>query len=192
MNWNLAIVPGVAKLTEPVDVMRGEECQIFGSGVSDGWICLPGTHSKWMRVAEGKIVDFTTFMTGELFALLSQHGSLTTLVSGQVFDHNAFIAGLKNAGGLLTQQLFGIRARAVLDKTDFADSQSYLSGLLIGQEFRAAMAMKERIKHFHLVAAPQLTDLYAIAALHFGMECEVMDIEAVTRNGLIKVLKGST
>ena len=64
-----------------VDVMRGEETQLLGAlaarlGHGDGWCVLPGTHSKWVRLQGGAIAEFATFMTGELFALLSQHGTL--------------------------------------------------------------------------------------------------------------------
>jgi len=37
-----------------------------GSGLA----CLPGTHSKWATVEDGRIVGFTTHMTGETFGAL--------------------------------------------------------------------------------------------------------------------------
>ena len=56
--------------------MRGEETQIAGflalNPKFDGVICLPGTHTKWVHISAGEIVSFRTFMTGEMFALLSQ------------------------------------------------------------------------------------------------------------------------
>jgi 2-dehydro-3-deoxygalactonokinase len=58
------------------DVMRGEETQIAGALAlrpdlaAGARLVLPGTHSKWARVADGRIETFVTFMTGELFALL--------------------------------------------------------------------------------------------------------------------------
>lgn len=78
------IVPGVRTVGQAhgPDVMRGEEVQIFGalaSTVQTGLFCLPGTHAKWVWVEGGKITDFVTAMTGELYALLSQHSILATV-----------------------------------------------------------------------------------------------------------------
>ncbi|MEM6479284.1 MAG: 2-dehydro-3-deoxygalactonokinase, partial [Pseudomonadota bacterium] len=68
------VIPGIKQLSAP-DVMRGEETQIAGFlALNPGWdgiVCLPGTHTKWAEVSAGEIVSFRTFMTGELFALLS-------------------------------------------------------------------------------------------------------------------------
>ncbi len=67
-----------------IDVMRGEETQLFGAsalGHGDGWIVLPGTHSKWVELAGGTIVRFTSYMTGELFAALAAGGSLSSLMA---------------------------------------------------------------------------------------------------------------
>lgn len=36
-------------------------------------LCLPGTHAKWVRLRGGRIAGFSTWMTGELFALLGRH-----------------------------------------------------------------------------------------------------------------------
>ena len=62
------------------DVIRGEETQIVGlidrePGFA-GIAILPGTHSKWARIDDGAIADFQTFLTGEMFELLSQHSFL--------------------------------------------------------------------------------------------------------------------
>ena len=73
------ILPGVSQ-NAPADVMRGEETQIAGYLSSDpnffGTLCLPGTHTKWAQVSAQEIVSFRTFMTGELFALLSKNSVL--------------------------------------------------------------------------------------------------------------------
>jgi hypothetical protein len=57
------IVPGYAQRAAPgsgghVDVMRGEETQLLGAlalGHRDGWMVLPGTHSKWVLLQDGVI-----------------------------------------------------------------------------------------------------------------------------------------
>ena len=78
------IVPGLcfSGADGTVDVMRGEETQLLGAlalGHGDGWYVLPGTHSKWVRLADSRVVDLATYMTGELFALLTQHGTLSSV-----------------------------------------------------------------------------------------------------------------
>ncbi|MGO4806814.1 2-dehydro-3-deoxygalactonokinase [Arthrobacter sp. 2MCAF15] len=56
-------------------VIRGEETQVIGAlarlgDPADATLILPGTHTKWLRVADGEIADFATVMTGELHAAL--------------------------------------------------------------------------------------------------------------------------
>ena len=70
----LAIIPGM-RSDEP-DVMRGEETQLAGAGVRDGVVVLPGTHSKWVQVTDGRVQNFATFLTGEMNALLRDHSSI--------------------------------------------------------------------------------------------------------------------
>ena len=90
------------------DVMRGEETQIIGAsalGMSDGTFVMPGTHSKWIRVSDGKIEDYATYMTGEIFAALKEHTILGTLMEDGPFDEGGFDlvvnAGLENGSSLL-------------------------------------------------------------------------------------------
>ncbi|WP_019141042.1 2-dehydro-3-deoxygalactonokinase [Noviherbaspirillum massiliense] len=134
------IVPGYEYLDANgmPDVMRGEETQVFGAfelGASDGWFVLPGTHSKWVRVEDGRIREFLTFMTGELFALLSKQGTLAKLMNVHEDVPAAFEAGLKAAGhGAFTHLAFSCRALVVTDRMPQEQAYSYLSGLLIGTE----------------------------------------------------------
>ena len=74
----ISLVPGLSTENDAMpDVMRGEETQIFGalalSGRDEGLFLLPGTHSKWAEVKDGRIVSFRTFMTGEVFGALKDH-----------------------------------------------------------------------------------------------------------------------
>ncbi|MES1155616.1 MAG: 2-dehydro-3-deoxygalactonokinase, partial [Pseudorhodoplanes sp.] len=110
------IVPGVtAKDGQGIpEFMRGEETQIAGLlpsiGVR-GIVCLPGTHSKWARIEQGRIAGFTTHMTGEAFAALSEHTILGRLMQGDAADEGAFDRGVTrsaDSGGLL-HHLFGAR-----------------------------------------------------------------------------------
>src|SRR3954452_1066551 len=73
----VAILAGVSQTEPHADVMRGEETQIAGFLSErpdyDGVVRLPGTHTKWVRIHDGEIIRFQTFMTGELFELLRAH-----------------------------------------------------------------------------------------------------------------------
>lgn len=134
------IVPGYRYLDPQnvPDVMRGEEAQLLGAlslGASEGWFLLPGTHSKWARVEQGRIVEFHTFMTGELFALMSQHGTLSKVMDARQSVPEAFAAGMQAARhGPFTHAAFGCRALVVTDMMPASHTASYLSGLLIGTE----------------------------------------------------------
>ena len=69
------LAPGLSYEDEAgVDVMRGEETEIFGiADAGARLIVLPGSHSKWARVEGERMVAFKTFITGELFAALRDH-----------------------------------------------------------------------------------------------------------------------
>ncbi len=140
---SVQIVPGVCQRT-PEDVMRGEETQIAGYLAHDprfnGMFCLPGTHSKWVRVENGKIQSFTTFMTGEMFGLLSKHSVLRFCTNTKGWDDAAYLdavdVAMLDPGGL-TGKLFSLRPQSLLSKTPDDVLKSKLSGLLIGTELAA-------------------------------------------------------
>jgi len=82
---DVRILPGLCQRvkTNP-DVMRGEETLLLGAsskGCDFETYCMPGTHSKWVWLGEGEIQSFQTFMTGELYALLSEHSTLATFMN---------------------------------------------------------------------------------------------------------------
>jgi 2-dehydro-3-deoxygalactonokinase len=146
----VVLAPGLSYADETgADVMRGEETEIFGVADSGGrLIVLPGSHSKWARVEGERVVAFTTFITGELYASLRDHtiagafaraapakepGPAFTLGVGR----GAAAAGGKTKSGLLSL-LFGARALPLMGKLDPDDSGEYLSGLLIGAEIGEA------------------------------------------------------
>lgn len=138
------LVPGL-KQQHPADVMRGEETQIAGTLALmpgfDGVICLPGTHSKWAHVSAGEVVSFQTYLTGEMFALLSEASVLRHAMQGGGWDEAAFDAAVSDALARperIGARLFGIRAEGLIAGLPAAAARARLSGLLIGMELAAA------------------------------------------------------
>ncbi|MFL5259777.1 MAG: 2-dehydro-3-deoxygalactonokinase [Hyphomicrobiales bacterium] len=166
------IVPGVCDLggREP-DVMRGEECQILGglaaTGAPDAVFVLPGTHSKWAFVEDRKLVRFRTYMTGELFNLLTGSGTIAQLIEPGEHDAQAFRQGVSRSldeGSALLHSLFGARTLPLLEKLARGSIASYLSGLLIGAEFGDAMRFTGADASLVGIGSPQLLENYRTAA----------------------------
>jgi 2-dehydro-3-deoxygalactonokinase len=147
------------------DVMRGEEIQV--AGALDGqahWekrccFVLPGTHSKWAQVEQGRITGFATYMTGELYAVLREHSILGRLMPAAAVagaagvqrsraQDEAFDAGLQAAGlhppAALAHQLFAVRTLGLTGRLSSEALGDYLSGLLIGHEVAAGLADLDR------------------------------------------------
>ncbi|MCJ2070337.1 2-dehydro-3-deoxygalactonokinase [Methylobacterium sp. J-030] len=171
---NVRIVPGIAlRDGRRPDVMRGEEIQILGaihagSAPATALFCQPGTHNKWVETVDGAITNFTTVMTGELFALLRAHGILAGMLDGPVADGAPFRRGLRRgiASGNLAATLFEIRAGLLLDRLEPSEAAAYASGVLIGAD--AATRDDLRCRPVHLLGGGALSELYAAAVTELG------------------------
>lgn len=184
----LAIVPGYCVRTaagQP-DVMRGEETQLLGAwclGHRSGWFVLPGTHSKWVQLHEGRVVQLRTYMTGELFELLTRYGTLAAAAGDQAtWSDSAFAQGVQaSADGALSHQLFSCRARVVSGDMPSASSHAYMSGLLIGAELRDVTQDQHGLQtatEFKLIGSPSLAHHYQAAAALLRLKFEVLDARA--------------
>jgi 2-dehydro-3-deoxygalactonokinase len=186
------IVPGYCvrnPLGQP-DVMRGEETQLLGAvatGHHSGWFVLPGTHSKWVELSQGRIVQLRTYMTGELFGLLTQQGTLAAAAGStvQVWNSSAFCEGVEAAShGSLNHQLFGCRARVVCGDMPSASVHAYLSGLLIGSELSDVLRVTGSVDRaqimagFQLLGSPELAAHYQAAASQLALRMRVLDAKA--------------
>jgi 2-dehydro-3-deoxygalactonokinase len=142
---SLWFIPGLVSglATDAPDVMRGEEVQIIGAAPLSGsaLVCLPGTHSKWARVEDGKMVDFATYLSGEAFNFLCNHSIVGRLIVDAPFNPVAFAEGVRRSGlpGHFLTHSFNVRALCVTGKLAAADIRAMLSGLVIGHEVRAAL-----------------------------------------------------
>ena len=186
-----AIVPGVAfDEGEAADVMRGEEVQVLGA-YAEGWIgpdatlCHPGTHNKWVRLADGRIAAFRTVMTGEIFSLLKEHSILADLLAAPVEPGPAFEAGVRH--GLeqddLTAELFSVRARTLLGKAPREEAAPYVSGLLIGADLRIGLGLAAD-GEIVAMGRPELTRLFGAALAAAGRPAREVDGEAAFLAGV--------
>ncbi|MEM6888774.1 MAG: 2-dehydro-3-deoxygalactonokinase [Pseudomonadota bacterium] len=142
--FGVHVISGLSQ-TQPADVMRGEETQIAGmlalNPSFDGVLCLPGTHTKWAHLSANEVVSFRTFMTGELFALLTDYSVLRHSVSSDAWEADSFAEGVATTLSrpeALAANLFNLRAAGLLHGTLAAQLRARLSGLLLGAELAAA------------------------------------------------------
>lgn len=184
----IALVPGLSCLGADAlhtpDVMRGEEVQIFGAlqlaGRDSATLVLPGTHSKWVQVQGGRVTQFQTFMTGEVFALMSQHSILgKTLDLQGAFDEAAFLQGIDQSqqAGSVLHHLFAVRTLGLFERLSPTQLSSYLSGLLIGEELRA-QAVSNDAGPLILIGSVALTLRYTLALQHLKIPCQSRGAEA--------------
>jgi 2-dehydro-3-deoxygalactonokinase len=140
------IVPGLRCIGADgeADVMRGEETQLWGAGLPAGSCCvLPGTHSKWAWLGDGdRVLRFQTHMTGEVYAVLTQHSILGRLMSfGGAFAAASFDDGVQlglTQHAHLLHALFAARTAGLMGRRAPHELPDFLSGLLIGAEIGSA------------------------------------------------------
>ena len=191
---DVRILPGVAQRPDAngigADVIRGEETQVMGLGL-EGLLCLPGTHSKWVEAGSGRISGFSTFMTGEMFALLSEQSILRHSIdpaSDVLAERAAFLAGLSaslGAPAAILNRLFSLRASGLFGDSTPAEARSRLSGLVIGLEIAGAQALYPDRSTVALAASGPLRDLYLLALAEAGFTTSEADADAAVRKGLL-------
>ena len=181
------IVPG---LSAPADhegllnVMRGEETQLFGLG--DGVFVLPGTHSKWAKVEGGAVEGFSSYMTGEMFQVLKSHSILGDLMHNDKDDEDAFKLGVDRAiaDKSFLSLIFSVRTEGLFGHIAPEGLSSYLSGLLIGSEIRAE-SIRHGVRPVGIVGDGTLSKLYKRALLHTGFtDVTILDGDAASGAGL--------
>ena len=184
------ILPGMSCLDArgAPDVMRGEETQILGAG-GDGVFVLPGTHSKWARVERGRIVTFSTYMTGEVFAVLKTHSVLGRMMT-EPREGEGFSLGLDAARALehpgdLLHAAFMARTFGLFGAVASDQLAEYLSGLLIGAEILAGARGATAAT---VIGAPELSARYVTAGSRLGVTLSPAARNCATL-GQIAVLK---
>lgn len=192
------IIPGARRQDSPkaVDVMRGEEVQIFGalslSGAAGGLFCLPGTHSKWARVEDGALVRFDTAMTGEVHQVMLDHSILgLTADRDAAFSEAAFDLGLEQTeqpGGVL-HHLFTARARGLFGDLTPPGAASYVSGVLVGTEIRDMTTLYPGAAEVALVCADRLRVPYARALARAGLAARFTPARDASLAGILAVVR---
>lgn len=192
---DVSIVPGMAcvrALDGAPDVLRGEETELLGLLSAgdvdpDAIIALPGTHTKWIQLSNGRVEGFMTSMSGELFDRLASGGLLASVLDGPGEPGSAFNEGVRTAATStlgLGALLFGVRAKMIRGALPRAETSSYLRGLLAGAEVSDAAALFPSMKHtpVPLVGSGPVTRLYQAAMAELGIEARpVKSADAVIR-----------
>lgn len=186
---SVRVVSGLSQ-AKPADVMRGEETQIAGFlALNPGWdgvLCLPGTHTKWAHLSAGEVVSFQTFMTGELYALISDRSVLRHSLGGDGWDSQVFEQAVADAMGhpeRLAARLFGLRADHLLHGTAAGATRAALSGLLIGAELAASRAYWLG-QNLAILGMGDQARSYQAALRPQGIEAMLVDTNKATLAGL--------
>jgi len=187
------ILPGIAQRDPRApDVMRGEETQLLGAlgvdAAGEALVCIPGTHSKWARVSGGTVERFATFMTGELFSVVSRETILSHAVVGaNEEDTEAFKSAVIAAfetPALAANLLFRVRSSQLLYGSSPSSAREKISGTLIGLELAAGLAGDQPKNGIMLVASGRLQVLYRLALETLSVAVQSIDAEGAVRRGL--------
>jgi 2-dehydro-3-deoxygalactonokinase len=183
----LHVVPGLHCIGADgqSDVVRGEETQLWGAALPAGACCvLPGTHSKWAWIGEGaEIAGFQTYLTGELYSVLTQH---SILGRGMQFGHErpaAFDAGVKLGlaeHASATHAIFAARTAGLMNRIEPEGLPDFLSGILVGIEIGSALHRRAP-RAVSLLGDDRLCARYAAAFALAGIDTERAAEDATTR-----------
>lgn len=193
----IAIVPGLAcvnPLGAP-DVMRGEETQLLGALAAHPELrqgrrlfALPGTHTKWVVVEDGRVLAFLTSPVGELFALLRAHSTLSVSHGEYAHDAEGFALGLERAmlhgAAGMQHLLFEARSRQLREGMSGRQAMGFLSGLLIGTDVAGALGWFDATDDVVLIGTPMLNGLYAQALERQGVRHRGLDGQQCALDGL--------
>ena len=161
------ILSGIAQNT-PEDVMRGEETQLAGYFLDNhnfsGSVCLPGTHSKWVNVKKYKILNFNTYLTGELYEIIKSYSVIKHSLSTLEISEKKLIEGveiiLKNPKNF-SNLLFQLRAKDLLKNQSSIEANSLLSGYCLGLELLASKPYWQK-KDVVLIGSDFLNSYYEL------------------------------
>lgn len=194
LSRDVRILPGIAQRDPKApDVMRGEETLLLGAlgmaAAGEAVVCIPGTHSKWAVVKDAIVKRFATFMTGELFSVISRETILSHAVAGaeEAEDVGAFksaVVAAYEAPALAANLLFQVRSSQLLFDGSAAAARERISGTLIGLELAAGLASDRPARGVTLIASGRLQVLYQLALETLAVAVRPVDAEEAVRRGL--------
>jgi 2-dehydro-3-deoxygalactonokinase len=183
------------------DVMRGEEVQLVGcpppAKKEERMYLFPGTHSKHVWVRDGRAIEFTTYMTGEFFHLLSAKSVLAGSVSAPALAvtgaaspaglTTAFERGIKDsADSSLLHTSFLVRTNQLFGRWSGTENYNYLSGLLIGEELKQLAKLHPPVT---VVGTGRLAGYYQAACGQLGIaDIKTFDADQALIRGHCKLL----
>jgi len=203
---DIVIVPGVecTNCYGVTDTMRGEELQVLGWLKAEPsrllgmhLVCLPGTHTKWVLVEDGRISKFQTAVTGEMYALmlehsilLAQNGASDPTISEREDGFSLGIETCREAKGVLSHVLFSARSRLLKQELSAHAAVSYLSGMLIAADVMGAVELLRPLSdHVCLVGEPALCERFSTVLQAFGLDSSIMDGNTAAMQGFSVVYR---
>lgn len=136
-------IRGVKMLGETLDktdVMRGEETELIGIlKEGNGVYVLPGSHSKIIYVVNNKISEFSTMMTGEMIAALSQNTLLKASVDlekSNAVDEYVFKGYEYCSENGINMALFKVRVLDTIFKCSKDEIYSFFMGVVLCDEIK--------------------------------------------------------
>jgi 2-dehydro-3-deoxygalactonokinase len=203
-DGRIRIIPGLScrNRFDAPDFMRGEETQILGAmelqpALRQGrrLLCLPGTHTKWVMLEDGAVIEFLTAPTGELFTLLRDRSVLVRERGEAAGPSNpAFRLGLAQVDRFpqaqVLHRLFECRSRGLDGQLAPQEVASFLSGVLIASDICGALEVFGNLivaRAVHLIGSPQLMELYAAGLSLQHCETSSTDGDLAAVAGLARV-----
>lgn len=193
-----AFIRGVKSCSDcfsDTDMMRGEETELMGldSSISDSIYILPGSHSKIIETDSlGRIVSFSTMLTGEMLAALSQGTVLKDAVSLESSELNKeyLLKGFEycRQGGL-NKALFKVRILKNMLAKNADECYSFFLGAVLCGEILEILSF--RSKRLVIAGKRQLREAM-LEILKRYSSCELVCVsdsaaEAAAVNGMIKI-----
>ncbi|KFC69531.1 2-dehydro-3-deoxygalactonokinase [Devosia sp. LC5] len=141
-------LPGISAAGALPDVMRGEELKALaaGDGMASAVVILPGAHTKYVAIKDGRITGLATYMGGEIANLLRKDSLVGRLIPPvATIDGTGFERGLRTSwlgdlpGGPL-RRIFSARSLVLFDRMPPGEISGYIAGLLAGAEIAEAQA----------------------------------------------------
>jgi 2-dehydro-3-deoxygalactonokinase len=188
-SGGIYVVPGLKQLS-PADLLRGQETLLVGLGQLSGAVCIPGFHTKHVALEQGRVLDFSTEMTGEIISLLQSEGSLKLTESvRQAFDVAIFRDWVERS--LDTDDAaspFAVSAARAIGVLKAENQEAALSGLMIGADVAAHYDPGDDVI---LVADGQMADAYGIALDALGASVEEYSAEEAIQDGLFEIAEAA-